>query len=194
MEFVVRNGVKQGCVLTPMLFSVLLLSILRLGDLFNIRWLSAKTKTKPVSVCELQYADDNAIVEQRSHRDQLRATSKLRQTNHSTVDSREGSLAFVCFICHVQTEDGLQNSLDAFHHAYKDLGLRIDVKKTQVLCQSHPGISNNFITSPHITDDRQALCTVEAFSCLLAKLTSTLRSLEDCKLLIHLLRGLISHI
>ena len=34
----------------------------RFDDIFNIRRLKAKTKITETTVCELQYADDNAIV------------------------------------------------------------------------------------------------------------------------------------
>ena len=76
-DFEVKTGVKQGCVMAPTLFSIFLTAVLhlvrqnmpagielryRFNDIFNIRRLKAKTKTTKVTVCELQYADDNAIL------------------------------------------------------------------------------------------------------------------------------------
>ena len=78
--FKVNVGVKQGCVLDPVLFNILLSAITCLfhsvmghedgvrveyrldGSLFNIRRLQAHTKTKTRQICELQYADDCAIL------------------------------------------------------------------------------------------------------------------------------------
>ena len=78
--FKVNVGVKQGCVLDPVLFNILLSAITCLfhsvmghedgvrveyrldGSLFNIRRLQAHPKTKTRQICELQYADDCAIL------------------------------------------------------------------------------------------------------------------------------------
>ena len=76
-EFDVRTGVKQGCVIAPTLFSIFLSAVLhlvrermpagvkiryRFDDIFNLSRLKAKTKTSIQTICELQYADDNAIM------------------------------------------------------------------------------------------------------------------------------------
>ena len=78
--FKVNVGVKYGCVLAPVLFNILLSAITCLfhivaghedgvhveyrldGSLFNIRRLQAHTKTETRQICELQYADDCAIL------------------------------------------------------------------------------------------------------------------------------------
>lgn len=72
-----KTGVKQGCVLAPTLFSIFLTAVLelveedlpkgvnlcyRMIDIFNLRRLRAKKKTKAVTVCKLQYADENSII------------------------------------------------------------------------------------------------------------------------------------
>jgi len=78
-SFRVQTGVKQGCVIiAPKLFSIYLFAVLylvkqelptsirlnyRIKDPFNLQRLRAKTLTSETLVLELQYADDNALVE-----------------------------------------------------------------------------------------------------------------------------------
>ena len=75
--FAITNGVKQGCVLVPMLFSIFLSAMLEeafrdLGDgiyiqsrqnadLFTVAHFRAKTKTN-ILVRELLFADDSALI------------------------------------------------------------------------------------------------------------------------------------
>ena len=137
-KFEVKTGVKQGCVLAPTLFSIFLTAVLelvkqhmpngvkiryRMDDIFNIRRLRAKTKTKSLTVCELQYADDNAIL--------------------------------------ANTKEDLQNTMDAFNAAYTQLGLKLNIKKTQVLHQTRLGDSDS--QPVIITVGGQALDIVESF-------------------------------
>ncbi|KAK1886523.1 Secreted RxLR effector protein 78, partial [Dissostichus eleginoides] len=76
--FRVVTGVKQGCVIAPTLFSIFVAAILYLtskhlpqgvnimyrtdGQLLNINRFRAKGQTTTISIMELQYADDNALV------------------------------------------------------------------------------------------------------------------------------------
>ena len=76
--FDVLNGVKQGCVLAPTLFSIFLTTVLNTtfddcdkgvmiqtrpgADLFNVSQFKSSHKTKPVLVRELMFADDTAFV------------------------------------------------------------------------------------------------------------------------------------
>ena len=105
--FSVTNGVKQGCVLAPMLFSIFLSAMLdeafrdiqsrESADLFNVAHFNAKTKTTRILMRELLFADDSALVA------------------HSAEE--------------------MQNIVDAFSNASKKFGLKINIKKTEVLYQ-----------------------------------------------------------
>ena len=77
-SFSVTNGIKQGCVLAPTLFSIFLSTMLddafrdmgdgvyiqsrQSADLFNVPHFKAKTNTTWILMRELLYADDRALV------------------------------------------------------------------------------------------------------------------------------------
>ena len=77
-EFAVTNGVKQGCVLAPTLFSIYLAAMLHVAfkhahkgifiqtrhgaDLFNVSHFKAKSCTTKHLVREMLFADDSALV------------------------------------------------------------------------------------------------------------------------------------
>ena len=109
--FSVTNGVKQGCVLAPTLFSNFLSAMLdeafrdmgdgiyiqsrQSADLFNVAHFKAKTKT--TRILKLLFAEDSALVA------------------HSAEE--------------------MQKIVDAFSNASKKFGLKINIKKTEVLYQ-----------------------------------------------------------
>ena len=119
-SFPVKVGVKQGCVLAPIIFNLLLVAITLVshcdlqssdcigieyhldGGLFNLRHLKAVTKTSFAVIFALQYTDDAAFP----------------------------SL----------TADGLQRSLYVMSETYLRAGLIIKTTKTEILSASSPDV------------------------------------------------------
>ena len=139
--FPVTNGVKQGCVLAPTLFSLMFSAMLTDafdgtstgigikwrfdGSVFNLRRLQAKTKVQSDTINDLLFADDAA----------LNATS----------------------------EANMQHSVDKFSDACDNFGLTISTKKTEVMHQPAPG--KPYI-EPNITINNQRLNVVDKFTYL----------------------------
>ena len=111
--FSVTNGVKQGCVLAPTLFSILLSATLeedfrdmgdevyvqsrQNADLFTVAHFRAKPKTTNILVRELLLADDSALI--------------------------------------AHSADKIQRIVDAFSNASSKFGIKINMKKTDVMFQ-----------------------------------------------------------
>ena len=147
--FSVNVGVKQGCVLAPVIFNLFLVAVTlafrsgimtedgvglsyRLdGSLFNIRRLQAKSKTSSEHVFELQYADDAALP---SH-----------------------------------TAEGLQRNLNRICEAYQRAGLVVNVKKTEILPQV---LQQHSDTVPSFTVNNAPLLNVQQFTYLGSILTA----------------------
>ena len=139
--FPVSNGVKQGCVLAPTLFSLMFSAMLTDafrdtntgigiryrtdGSVFNLRRLQAKTKVLTDTINDFLFADDCA----------LNAT----------------------------TEAGMQHSLDKFAKACNNFGLTISTKKTEVMHQPAPGKP---YTEPNVSVCGQRLNAVDKFTYL----------------------------
>ena len=119
--FAVNNGVKQGCVLAPTLFSILFSVVLNdafkniregvrvefrtTGGVLNLRRLQAKTKVSKSLLRELLFADDCALV------------------GHTYED--------------------IQHIVNCLDRSTKRFGLSISLKKTEVLFQPRPGSNYN---------------------------------------------------
>ena len=141
--FPIKNGVKQGCVLAPTLFSIFFSMMLeqasdgiedndlvyirfRLdGSLFNLRRLQAHTKTHEKLVKDLLFADDAALV--------------------------------------AHSEQALQRLTTCFARSAQLFGLEVSIKKTEVLYQPAP---QEVSQPPNITIGDVALKTVQQFTYL----------------------------
>ena len=138
-EFAVTNGVKQGCVLAPTLFSMMFSAMLidaykdtsygvdlnyryDGGGLFNQARLKAKTKVNEYSARDFLFADDCAL--------------------------------------NASSEADMQASMDLFSEACRNFGLTISTAKTEVLHQPAPGTE---YVPPKITCNGKLLPTTEAF-------------------------------
>ena len=139
--FPVSNGVKQGCVLAPTLFSLMFSAMLTDafrdtdvgmgirfrtdGSIFNLRRLQAKTKVSTDTINDFLFADDCAL--------------------------------------NAASEATMQHSVDKFSDACNNFGLTISKKKTEVMHQPAPGKP---YTEPSISIDGQQLNAVDRFTYL----------------------------
>ena len=148
LAFPITNGVRQGCVLAPTLFSIMVSAILfdefsgsdngidiqyRTDvSFFNLRRLQAKTKMKTDIVNEFLFADDC----------ELNATTKAN----------------------------MQNNVDKFSIASDNFALTINTqkKKTKVM---HQPVSGKPYVEPNITIKGQRLKVVEKFTYLSSTLS-----------------------
>ena len=140
-SFSVINGVKQGCVLAPTLFSMMFSAMLQHaftddsngikyncrfdGGLFNLRRLQAKTKIQTGTVCELLFADDSALA--------------------------------------AGSEADMQHTVNLFSSACDNFGLTISTKKTEVMYQPAPGKP---YAEPTITVNKEKLPAADNFTYL----------------------------
>ncbi|GAB1603816.1 hypothetical protein Ahia01_000662900, partial [Argonauta hians] len=146
--FPIANGVKQGCVLAPSLFSIFMMLEQAMegieddegtvfiryrldGDLFNFRRLQAHSKTLQHAFRDLLYADDAAIV--------------------------------------AHSESSLQLLISRFAEAAQLFGLEVSLSKTVVLHQPAPG---EVYHPPHITINGSVLRVVQQFCYLGSTITS----------------------
>ncbi|KAJ1179972.1 hypothetical protein NDU88_005200 [Pleurodeles waltl] len=148
--FPVSNGVKQGCVLAPMLFSMMFSATLTDafcddeetsikiryrtdGRLFNLGWLQAKTKVEEDSVLEFLFTDD--------------------------------------YLLNAATEAQMQLSMNHFSTACRNFSLTIPINKTEVLHQ--PTLQKTYSEST-ITIEAEILKAVDKFIYLSSTLSRSM--------------------
>src|ERR1700754_5109922 len=152
--FLVTNGVKQGCVLAPTLFSLMFSAMLTDafqddapgidikyrtdGKLFNLRRLQAKTLVHIARLRDFLFADDCAL--------------------------------------NAGNANDMQESLDLFSTACSNFGLTISTKKTEVMYQPAPGKQYREST---ITVKDQTLTSVEKFTFLGSTLSRNVHINEE---------------
>ena len=140
-SYPVDVGVKQGCVLAPIIFNLFLVAItlvshcdLQTSDsvgieycfdvgLFNLRHLQAKTKTSSAVIFALHYANDAAF--------------------------------------HSLTADGLQCNLDVIPETYICVSLIVNTTKTEVLSASSPDAPTFFISGKQHKNWKVLLTSVQ---------------------------------
>ena len=137
--FPVSNGVKQGCVLAPTLFSIICSVMLTDafrdtdvgiginqhtdGSVFNLRRLQAKTKVTSDTVNDFVFADDCSL--------------------------------------NAASEAEMQYSVDRLAEACNNFGLTISINKTEVMHHTAPGKT---CSEPNITMNGQRLNVVDKFA------------------------------
>ena len=152
--FDVGVGVKQGCVMAPVIFNIYLATPTRLfresfpieqgigisyrldGSVFNLGRLKARTKVARDYITELQYADDCALV--------------------------------------AHTPEDLQQSITALCNIYSAMGLAVNTDKTEVL---HQWYNTDHPAPPEIRIGQTVLKTTDQF-CYLGSLMSSNCSMD----------------
>ena len=139
--FAVSNGVKQGCVLAPTLFSMVFSAMLT--DAYN--------DNDPG--IDLKYRTDQNLYK----KGRLAAPTLV---THTTL--RDFLFADDCAL-NAGSESEMQTSMDQFASACNNFGLTISTKKTEVMHQPAP---NAPYSEPKITVDGQQLQAVDQFTYL----------------------------
>ena len=146
--FPVTNGVKQGCVLAPTLFSMVFSAMLT--DAFS---------GEDVGI-ELRSRTDGGFYKPQ----RLKAETKIM------LDIlRDLLFADDCALC-ASSESEMQRMVDLFSRACKNFGLTISIPKTEVMFQPAPGEPHS---EPHISIDGQKLANTDKFPYLGSTMSNT---------------------
>ncbi|BHF72906.1 hypothetical protein SprV_0401597700 [Sparganum proliferum] len=146
--FAVTNGVKQGCVLAPTLFSLM----------FSAMLMDAYRDERPG--IRIAYRTDGHLLNQRRMHFQSRVSTT---TVHELLFSDDCAL-------NTTSEEEMQRSMDLFSAACKNSGLVINTQKTVVTHQRPPN-SATPPNAPQISVNGTQLQVVESFPYLGSTLT-----------------------
>nr|VZH96041.1 unnamed protein product [Spirometra erinaceieuropaei] len=139
--FAVTNGVKQGCVLAPTLFSLM----------FSAMLMDAYRDERPG--IRIAYRTDGHLLNHRRMNFQSRV---------STATVHELLFADDCDL-NTTSEEEMQRSLDLFFTACENFGLVINTQKTVVMHQPPPNSATAPNTPPQINVNGTQLQVVENF-------------------------------
>nr|VZH93823.1 unnamed protein product [Spirometra erinaceieuropaei] len=139
--FAVTNGVKQGCVLAPTLFSLM----------FSAMLMDAYRDERPG--IRIAYRTDGHLLNQRRMHFQSRV---------STTTVHELLFADDCAL-NTTSEEEMQRSMDLFSAACENFGLVINTQKTVVMHQPPPNSATAPNASPQISVNGTLLQVVENF-------------------------------
>nr|VZI35549.1 unnamed protein product [Spirometra erinaceieuropaei] len=149
--FTVTNGVKQGCVLAPTLFSLM----------FSAMLMDAYRDERPG--IRIAYRTDGHLLNQRRMHFQSRV---------STTTVHELLFADDCAL-NTTSEEEMQRSMDLFSAACENFGLVINTQKTVVMHQPPPNSATAPNASPQISVNGTLLQVVENFPYLGSTLSRT---------------------
>nr|VZI06593.1 unnamed protein product [Spirometra erinaceieuropaei] len=149
--FAVTNGVKQGCVLAPTLFSLM----------FSAMLMDAYRDERPG--IRIAYRTDGHLLNQRRMHFQSRV---------STTTVHELLFADDCAL-NTTSEEEMQRSMDLFSAACENFGLVINTQKTVVMHQPPPNSATAPNASPQISVNGTLLQVVENFPYLGSTLSRT---------------------
>ena len=152
--FPVTNGVKQGCVLAPTLFSMMFSAMLT--DAFD---------NSTPGIC-IRYRTDGRLYNLR----RLQAVTKVKETV-----LRDFLFADDCSL-NAGNEQEMQQMVDLFSKACDNFGLTISIKKTEVMHQPAPG---NQYKEPLVAVKGQKLQAVDRFTYLGSTLSRTVNIDEE---------------
>nr|VZI18812.1 unnamed protein product [Spirometra erinaceieuropaei] len=139
--FAVTNGVKQGCVLAPTLFSLM----------FSAMLMDAYRDERPG--IRIAYRTDGRLLNQRRMNSQSRV---------STATVHELLFADDCAL-NTTSEEEMQRSMDLFSAACENFGLVINTQKTVVMHQPPPNSATVPNAPPQINVNGTQLQVVENF-------------------------------
>nr|VZH90251.1 unnamed protein product [Spirometra erinaceieuropaei] len=142
--FAVTNGVKQGCVLAPTLFSLM----------FSAMLMDAYRDERPG--IRIAYRTDGHLLNQRRMHFQSRVS---KTTVHELLLTDDCAL-------NTTSEEEMQRSMDLFSASCENFGLVINTQKTAVMYKPPPNSATDPNASPQISVNGTQLQVVENFPCL----------------------------